>query len=65
MPLIVVYAVVGYFICRNINIDNWPTLLVVIGVYIVGYLAIAWFVLANQYEKNLVLGFVRKRKKDK
>lgn len=65
MPLIVVYAVVGYFICSNINIDNWPTMLVVICVYIVGYLAIAWFVLANQYEKNLVLGFVRKRKKDK
>lgn len=65
MPLIVVYSAVGYFICRNINIDNWPTLLAVICVYLVGYFAIAWFVLTNQYEKNLVLGFVKKGEKDK
>ena len=62
MPLIVVYTVAGYFICRNLAIDSWLMLFVVIGVYTVGYLAIAWFLLANNYEKDLVLGFVRRRK---
>lgn len=63
MPLIVVYAVVGYFICRNQIINSWLMLFVVIGVYTVGYLAIAWLLLSNKYERDLVLGFVRKRNK--
>lgn len=63
MPLIIVYAVAGYFICRHIIINNWLMLFVVIGVYTLGYFAIAWFLLANKYEKDLILGFVRKRNK--
>lgn len=60
MPLMIVYAVVGCFVCSNIIIDNWLMLFVVIGVYTLGYFAIAWFLLTNKYEKDLILGFVRK-----
>lgn len=63
MPLIVVYAVASYFICSNLAIDSWTMLFGVIGVYTVGYLVITWFFLANKFEKDLVLGFLRKRKK--
>lgn len=63
MPLIVVYALIGYFICRNLIINNWFMLFVVIGVYTIGYFAVAWFLLANDYEKGLILGFVTKKKK--
>jgi O-antigen/teichoic acid export membrane protein len=62
MPLIVVYAVVAYFICRNLSIDSWLILFVVIGVYTVGYLAISLFFLTNDYEKSLILGIIKKRK---
>jgi peptidoglycan biosynthesis protein MviN/MurJ (putative lipid II flippase) len=61
MPLIVIYAIVSFFICHNLIINNWLILFVVIGVYTLGYLTIAWFFLANNYEKELVLGFVHKR----
>lgn len=64
MPLIVVYAIAGYLICHNIFIDSWLMLFVVIGVYTLGYLAIVWFLLFNECEKQLVLGFVSKRKRD-
>lgn len=63
MPLIVVYAVAGYFICSNLVIGSWLMLLVAIGIYTLGYLVIAWLFLANIDEKDLVLGFVRKRRK--
>ena len=62
MPLIVVYAVVGYFICRNLIINSWLMLIVVICVYTVGYLAIAWFFLVNEYERNLVKSVVIRKK---
>lgn len=62
MPLIVVYAVVGFFVCRNLIINSWLMLIVVICVYTVGYLAIAWFFLVNEYERNLVKGFVIRKK---
>lgn len=62
MPMIVVYAVVAYFICCNLSIDSWLILFVVIGVYTVGYLAISWFFLTNDYEKSLILGIIKKRK---
>lgn len=60
MPLIVVYAVASYFICRNLIIVSWSMLFVVVSIYTVGFLAIVWFLLANDYEKGLVLGFVNK-----
>lgn len=61
MPLIMVYAVITYFICRNLSIDNWLMLFVVIGVYTFGYFTIAWFFLANDYEKSLILGIIKKK----
>ena len=60
MPLMVIYAIVGYYICRRLAIDNWLTLFVAIVVYTVGYLTIAWHFIANQYEKKLIKGFVNK-----
>lgn len=62
MPLIVAYAIVGYFICRSIVIDNWFLLCMLIGVYTLGYLAIVWFILANKYEKDLVLSLIKKKR---
>lgn len=61
MPLLVVYAVVAYFAKRFFIIDNWLSLVLSIAVYAIGYLLIAWFVLANEDEKNLVKGFIKKR----
>ena len=61
LPLMVVYAVVVYFISRFLPINNWFALIASIVVYTVGYFLIAWFVLFNQGEKDLVLGFVKKK----
>lgn len=61
MPLIVVYATICIFICRQLVIDNWFILVAIMGVYTLGYLAIVWFTLANKYEKELVLGFFTKK----
>ena len=58
MPLIVIYAVAGYFICRILTVDSWMMLFVVVGVYTLGYLAITWLFLASGYEKNLIKGFI-------
>lgn len=60
MPLMVGYAVVGYFICHKLAIDSWLMLFVVIGVYTFGYLAIAWFFLASDYEKSLIHRIINK-----
>ncbi len=65
MPLLVVYAVAAYFISQYLAINNWLALIVAIVVYAIGYALIAWFVLFNQDEKDLVLGFVRKTKATK
>lgn len=64
VPLIVGYSVVSYFICRCFVVNSWLMLFVLIGGYVVGYLAITWFFLANQYEKDLIK-FVLFRKKNK
>lgn len=61
MPLLVVYAVVAYFAKRFFIIDNWLSLVLSIAVYAIGYLLIAWFVLANEDEKNLVKGFIKRK----
>lgn len=61
MPLLVVYAVAAYVVSRFFSIDNWFSLILSLVVYAIGYLLIAWFVLANEDEKNLVKGFIKKR----
>lgn len=60
MPLIVVYAIVGYCICRYWTIENWLMLFMGIAVYTIGYFAITWFFIANQYEKDLIKSFIKK-----
>jgi len=61
MPLIGLYALVGYFVCRQFAIDSWIILFAVIAIYSLGYLTIVWLFLANKSEKELVKGFVSKR----
>lgn len=60
MPLIVLYAIVGYCICRYWTIENWLMLFMGIVVYTIGYFAITWFFIANQYEKDLIKSFIKK-----
>ena len=61
MPLMVIYAITGYCICRCLTIDNWLILFIAVVVYTVGYLAIAWLCISNQYEKDLIKGFMNKK----
>jgi hypothetical protein len=43
-------------------IDGWIRLLLSIGIYVIGYCVIVWFFLSNNYEKELVLGFISKKR---
>ncbi len=61
MPLIVLYAILGYVASYNLVIRSWTLLLAAITVYVIGFCIIAWFFLANEYEKNLIIGFVRRK----
>ncbi len=61
LPLLAIYAVAAYFISRYLPINNWFALITAILAYAVGYALIAWFVLFNQNEKDLVLGFVHRK----
>lgn len=63
LPLLTVYTVAAFFIQRFLPINDWIGLLVVMGVYTLGYFLIAWFFLANKYEKDLVLSFIKRGKK--
>lgn len=60
MPLIIVYSMVGYFVWQHLQLQGWFSLVLAMGIFALGYCAIAWFFLANKYEKELVLGFVKK-----
>lgn len=62
MPLFLIYLVIAYFVCRYVNIDNWLMLLAVIALYLIGYLVLVWFFLANEYEKSLIINIVKKDK---
>lgn len=64
MPLIVVYSAVGYVVWHQLYLSGWLSLIVAIGTYALGYFAIAWFFLTNQYEKDLIKGFIKKRGKE-
>lgn len=58
--MLIAYTVAAYFMQRNLPIDGWIRLLLSIGIYVIGYCAIVWFFLANNYEKDLVRGFFLK-----
>lgn len=60
LPMLIAYTVAAYFMQRNLPIDGWIRLLLSIGIYVIGYCAIVWFFLANNYEKDLVRGFFLK-----
>ena len=62
MPLMVVYAAVAFFVSNYLSINNWFSLIMSIVVYALGYTLVAWFVLFNQSEKGLVLGFLHRRR---
>ena len=61
-PLIVIYAIAGYFVGHYLTIDSWFSLLLSIAIYVIGYCLLVWLFLANDYEKNLLLGFLKKEK---
>ena len=61
-PLIVIYAIAGYFVGHYLTIDSWFSLLLSIAIYVIGYYLLVWLFLANDYEKNLLLGFLKKEK---
>lgn len=62
MPLLLAYAMLAYFTSYYLIINNWFALIVSIAVYILGYLLVVWFVLLSQDEKDLILGFVKKKR---
>lgn len=49
-----VMITVGIVICKFIVIDNWLSLFIGIGIYIICYIPIVWFTGMNEYEKNTV-----------
>lgn len=63
LPLLTVYTVAVFFIQRFLPINGWGRLLVAMGIYSLGYFIIAWLFIANKYEKDLVLGFIKRGKK--
>lgn len=65
VPLITVYALIGFAVSRALPIHSWSTLLLSIAGYTIGFCLIAWLFLANDYEKNLVLGFINKKTDEK
>jgi len=65
LPLLVVYTTGAYFVQRNMLINGWFGLLLSIGIYAIGYCALVWFFLANHYEKQLIIGFMKKDKEER
>lgn len=63
LPLLTVYTVAAFFIQRFLPINGWGGLLVTMGIYSMGYFLIAWLFIANKYEKDLVLSFIKRGKK--
>lgn len=62
LPMLIAYTVAAYFIQLYLPIDGWIRLLLSIGIYVIGYCVIVWFFLSNNYEKELVLGFISKKR---
>ena len=63
-PIITVYAITGFFVSRYLSISNWSMLLFSIAVYATGFIVLAWIFLANDYEKKMILSFLKKNKHD-
>ena len=62
LPLLTIYSVVAYFLQRTMTINGWLDLLLCMGVYTVGYCLMIWLFIANKYEKDLLLSFVKRNK---
>lgn len=62
IPLLAVYAVAAYFLNKYISVESWFVLILSIVIYSIGYFVIVYFVLFNNDEKNLILGFVKKKR---
>lgn len=59
MPLLVIYSIMAYIICRHLCIDNWFELILSIIVFAMGFAVVVWLFIANSYEKNLVFGLIK------
>ena len=62
LPLLIIYTVAVYFIQRYLPFEGWMALIISMGIYVIGYGAIVWLFLANDDEKKLVLGFIKRDK---
>ena len=60
VPLITIYAGIGFVVSRFLQIHDWSTLVLSIALYTIGFCLIFWYFLANDYEKHLVSGFFDK-----
>ena len=62
VPPVAAYAAVGVIASHYLNINSWFLLLLSIAIYSLGFGVLVWFFLASDYEKNMVLGFLKKIK---
>lgn len=61
LPLLTIYTVAAYFIQRYLPFEGWMALIISMGIYVIGYGTIVWLFLANDDEKNLVKGFIKRK----
>lgn len=61
LPILSLYSLGTYFIQSYVPFEGWVALICMIGIYVIGYGAISWFILANPSEKDLVLSFISRK----
>ena len=55
-------VVICYIITRCYDINTWPSLILFVSIYTILYTVSVWFFSFNLYEKNLVIGKVKRGK---
>ncbi len=60
VPSLVLPIISGYSILTYVHIHSWLTLLLAIALYSILYFISIWFLACNCYEKNLLLGMVKR-----
>lgn len=63
LPILFFYTLGAYFIQRYVPFEGWFALLCMVILYIIGYCAISWLMLADSYEKSLFLSFIPTKNK--
>lgn len=60
IPLMAGYAIISFFLSQYFPVNSWLALGISLFVYTIGYALLAWFVLANNDEKELIRGLIKK-----